>query len=686
MTHRKGPSSCAGKCRSASEKAAGLSSFETVAAWEDIRILRNEDLLILENSQIRRELDLSKGAPRTISLRTADGTELASGENPVCDIGFIGLNEPGKPGTPWQVKHIRCSKKRRDIFEASRMVVDISMEDPFSRICYTKSYILYPQIGAIGMECAIRTRVMPNFFWSHRDRIQQPGFLESTGDAFRLASGILPRLSVEFRGRSDVEPVPVLEHPVSGSEMTGNLLYCDNGLGAGLMFLQEASPSMERRDWEKYDFRYDPEIRVIRSCTWGIAPEDIRNGNRTYRSFRHVLLVYQNDAEKKSILKHYLAKRYDSSAFYSITVNPWGCGRFPALISPDFLKKECKAAAEVGATHYQFDDGWQQGNGLALMVRENHYITSDFWKIRKSVEKDFPEIIRDCKKQGLLPALWFAPSENVEYRDWRVAAERLWNLHRRFGINCFKIDAVRLRTLEAEMNLRSLLVFLRKKSKGRIFFNLDVTTGQRFGYFQFLEFGNVFLENRYLFTTGNNSYHPEKTLRALWLLAKYTRPQSLQIEIPFPEDYRARASADASPKPPESCLYPLEYWIAIALFANPLLWFATSTVPQKLRKTYRRMMELHRRIRDRLFAGEIYPVGEEPSGKSVSGFVSTSGFAIFFRAINAKRETARFTELKNTKWKQIAGNGSLVNGKLTMPNKASFALFESNQNLSFDAK
>ena len=651
-------------------------SLETLATWEDIRISRKEDLLILENSRIRRTLDLSRGAPRTVSLQTADGTELASAKNPVCDLGFIGMHEPGKMEVPWQIKSVCCRKKQRDLFEAQRLTVEISMAEPVSGSLYKKIYILHPQIAAIGMECSLRTPVTPSIYWSHRNRIRRAGAPESTGDALRLAPSILPRQSVEFRGRTDDEPVPVLEHPADGNELTGNLLYCDNGRGTGLLFLQEAPPSTERRDWEAYDFRYDPETRVIRSCTWGLAPEDIQSANRTYKSFRHVLLVYQDNAEKKSILKQYLALRYDSSAFYSITVNPWGCGQFPKLVSPDFLKKECKAAAEVGATHYQFDDGWQQGNGLVQMVEWNRQMTPDFWELRDSLRETFPEIMQVCRKAGILPALWFAPSANAEYRDWRSSAEIMWKMHRKYGINCFKIDAVKLRTSEAERNLRSLLTFLRKKSGGKIFFNLDVTAGQRFGYFQFLEFGNIFLENRYLFVRGNKAYHPEKTLRSLWLLAKYTRPQSLQIEVPYPEDYLVRASADDPPPRPECCRYPLEYWAAVALFANPLLWFAPSTVPPKTRKIYRRMMNLHRKIRDSVFAGEIYPVGEEPSGKSISGLVSTSGLAIFFREINAKRETSYFTELKKGQWKLIAGNGTLLGGKLTMKNKASFAVFE----------
>ena len=88
------------------------------------------------------------------------------------------------------------------------------------------------------------------------------------------------------------------------------------------------------------------------------------------------------------------------------------------------------------------------------------------------------------------------------------------------------------------------------------------------------------------------------------------------------------------------------------------------------------MMELHRRIRERVFSGEIYPAGDEPSGKSISGLISSSGVSIFFREMKAGHETAYFPELKTEEWKLIAGNGRLAKGKLTMPEKASFALFE----------
>ena len=274
---------------------------EILSTLDDIKISKQNDLLILENSFIRRVIDLSQGLPRTISLQNSQSIELAAKDNLAFDIGFIGLIDTENSNDQWQLKSITCVKKKHDIFETKRLIVEISCENISSQIICTKTYILYPNLGVIGVESSIQTKVMPNFFWSHRKRIPQIQCVESAGDSFKLASTIVPVLSVEFKGRTDEEAVPVLTHLVTEDTMIGNLLYCENNSQLGLMFLQEAPPSMEKRDYEEYDFRYDSKTNVIRSCTWGVAPEDIKVGSQIYKSYRHVLLVYQNEEEKKSI-------------------------------------------------------------------------------------------------------------------------------------------------------------------------------------------------------------------------------------------------------------------------------------------------------------------------------------------------------------------------------------------------
>ena len=89
----------------------------------------------------------------------------------------------------------------------------------------------------------------------------------------------------------------------------------------------------------------------------------------------------RSEAEKKSILKQYLARRNDSSPFYSITVNPWGCGKFREYISEEFLLEEMKASGKIGADFYQIDDEWQTGKSLANLQNYNRRVREDFWTI-----------------------------------------------------------------------------------------------------------------------------------------------------------------------------------------------------------------------------------------------------------------------------------------------------------------
>ena len=651
--------------------------MKKLISFRDITVCRDGGKLIIANSRIRRVFDFSQGAPRTISLQSACGKELASGKNPECDLSFIGLTRPGSAEQPWTLRELSCRIAAKDIYEPERVIVTAVMEESSGKTEYVRDCIIYPELAALAVETSIRTQVVPNVFWLHRRTIPNPGAGESSADSLLPAKGVRVVKSVEFRGRTDVEDTPVYEHRSEAAEMTGNLLYCSAADGSGFIFLQEAPPSGERRDFELYDFRIDPETGVVHSCSWGIAPDDFRDGRKTYRSYRHVLLVHDTEAEREMVLKQYLKRRFDQSAFHSVTVNPWGCGQFPKLVSPKFLKAECRAAAECGATHYQFDDGWQNGRGLGEMNVKNKHITPDFWGLRKNLTRHFEDIIHLCGKLGLRSALWFAPSNNVEYRDWRSSAEILLDFHRRYGISCFKIDAVKIRSYEAESNLRSLFHYVRRASKGKVFFNLDTTSGQRPGYFQFLEFGNIFLENRYVFLPPGwvPRYHPDKTLRALWLLAHYTRTQSLQIEVPYPGNAVNPNVPDKLPVRPPSLDYPLEYWAAVALFANPLLWFAPSQVTVAERRRYRKIMELHRSIREPLFAGEIFPLGDEPDGKHISGFYSTSGFAVFYRGLKAVKTKKTFPQLKDWECEKLGGSGSLIRGELVMPEKASFVLF-----------
>jgi len=226
---------------------------------------------------------------------------------------------------------------------------------------------------------------------------------------------------------------------------------------------------------------------------------------------------------------------------------------------------------------------------------------------------------------------------------------------------------VKIRTKEAEDNLEKLFINLRERSDGEIFFNLDTTSGQRPGYFMFLEYGNIFLENRYVCRNTLCSYHPESTLKNLWNLSKYMRPQILQVEVANPNDIDHKIYENKQLTAPD--LYPLEYWLAVAMFANPLIWLAPSLLPDDTRKVFRKMIDLHLKYRTQIFEEEIYPIGDEPDGKALTGFISTNhagtkGFILAFRELEGP-ETAVWNIpfiKRPVKMNKIAGN---TNGEIT---------------------
>ena len=172
--------------------------------------------------------------------------------------------------------------------------------------------------------------------------------------------------------------------------------------------------------------------------------------------------------------------------------------------------------------------------------------------------------------------------------------------YKKYGFTNFKIDGVLIRSKKAEDNLRRLLEFVRDATDGKVYFNLDTTNGQRPGYWMFLEYGNIFLENRYCCFHYDCpvDYHPERTLRNLWDLSKYLTPSDLQIEIPSPDDIDPTVYENYPGTRPD--VYPLEYWAAIALFANPLIWTAPSKISADSRRVLKKMNDLHKKYREGL--------------------------------------------------------------------------------------
>lgn len=654
--------------------------------FQDAFVKWDNSSVTFGNKFYSRKIDISKGYPETISLSNGK-TDFAVESKNTCDATFLGINMPGDYETSYSITApIVAEIIENTQFDSPHIKLEITFGEAIQKVNFTRIFYIYPDFSGYSVRNAINTSVIPNCYWTHREALSgeantsrfNPRYLECCADSLKLAKGFRGIKSIEFKGRTDYHNEMTLEHNLSEGDFTanGNLLFIGNENGDKLVFLQEAPPSTERRDFEKHDFRMkDGEIH---SCCWGIAPEDLRLGETLY-GYRHTTLLGTKEDDFSTMAKKYMTLRYPMKEHEAaVLVNPWGCGHFPEWTSPAFMLEEIKAAGKIGAEIYQIDDAWEKclgsaretGIGLAEMTSNNRAMDMEFWEISPDRLPDgFEPAVKAAKEAGIKLGLWCAPSYTSMYNDWEKFSDMLLDYHRKYGFATVKIDGVRLQRHEAEVALESLLRRVRTETCGKVYFNLDTTNGQRPGYFYFLEYGNIFLENRYLYSKTVVSYHPEKVLHNLWDLAKYVRTQTLQIEVPAPDDVPQDFVYERDPRD-----YDYEYWCAIALFANILVWTAPSRVCENTSATLTKMIKLHKEIRPEIFASTITSVGNRPDGKSITGFESSAGYLLYFRELGAENDSVKL----DGNYEILAGKAEINNNTLKLA-KGAYALLKKNK-------
>ena len=662
--------------------------------YKDIIVRWDAETLEVGNSTIRRIMNIADGFPKTVSLGTPGSPRELVKPSTAIDVSFMGYNQPGRNNAKYEITGITAKTVPGDLYEPEHVTVSLEMTEPKEKLRLRREYIIYPELPALSVRNFLTAAVIPNVYWTYRERLRlrenrmTNGPIYNTADALVPADTLTNRLAVEFLGRTDYSCDQVFEYPSPAGSATGNLLYVDDDNAAGFVILQEAPPSAERRDMELFDFKFedDQDGRIV-SCSWGVSPSEIVPG-KEYQSYRHTVILYNNGDEKRSAVHNYLTRRYiDDPANHVVMVNPWGCGDFATRAGEKFLLEEIAAAEKFGAECYQIDDGWQRGGSLWELICANHHIGREFWDVAPQKFSDgLNPLAKTADEHGIELALWTAPSFNTAYRDGDDFAEMVLKYHKKYGFRFFKIDSMVLGSYESERNIEKMFRMVRTASDGKVLFNLDVTNGQRGGYFYLLEYGTLFFENRYIGWTEPLGYHPEHVLRSLWRLAKYTRAQYLQIEIPY-----RRMLEKLTPDPDSTFRvnpgkYSWSYWGAVAMFANMLLWLAPSTVEDDDIQELREVVELHKKYRSKIFAGDILPVGAEPDGAAITALWSRrsdGGMLLVFREEGCRSATAEIDlgatisaprPVGGDRRASAVPNGEKLN--VTMPENASFTLFE----------
>jgi hypothetical protein len=695
----------------------------------DARIFVDGSTLILENSFLRREISLAGDVFRTLSLKNLrTGKEWARGND-----GYLALDlanaandikaskiEKHAPvvtfagdeaflGRFTSEPEITLSESHPH-YEQSSLTAKIVLKG--AKVSLARYYQIYPDSPVtvvwttIGGAVDEVTPAAPKS--DFRGRILRPEGTPATSPKADLHDGIFVRdRHLRIRNLAYTDCSDYFDNFVQEEErysyltmlpwlLSGNLLFAESlSDGEGVFMLKESPILLDQPDHPSGDFTYSFDESLLGQVGWGFGPVELRELGEV-SSWRTITGVYDStpDADTEAV-KSYLKSRCVQipERDWTVTCNQWGDRNAGENLSESFVRSEIDACARLGISAYMLDAGWETG-AIAEMMREYpdgsspFYDHGEFWSID---QEKFPNGLHGlfdyAESKGIDLLFWFNPDHTDENANFEKDAETILRLYREFGAKIYKIDGTWMLTRKAIQRNREFLERVIEESNGDVSFQLDITNGARWGFFSAHHLGVLFVENRY---THWKNYFPYKVHKNLWELSRYLMPQRLQFEFlnNSPERDQVYRETFAEDDPFTPGRYPIEYCFAITMFCNPLAWFEPSNLSEEQIARLAPVISKYKEVRDEIFAGDIYPIGEKPSGRSITGFQSHdsktgAGFVCAYREVTDRtgasmplRRMARGTDLS---FEPVLGEGSvrMEDGVpyFDLPSERSFALF-----------
>ena len=362
--------------------------------------------------------------------------------------------------------------------------------------------------------------------------------------------------------------------------------------------------------------------------------------------------------------------------------NTWGDRNGNSRICRDFVLGEIEAAKEIGVDIVQIDDGWQTGetyDPIILNEQGRKRFRGDFWEYGK---KKFPggmtEITDAVNAAGLKLGIWFAPDSEDNYALLERDIAVLKKAYFEWGVRFFKLD---MYFIESKKNQEQFLKLLKTiYSFGEdVAVQLDVTRDMRINYLLGKEYGSIFMENRY---TKGATFYPYRTLRSFWEFSKYLPTTRFQFEVVNP-DLHGDSYAETDPFAP--ALFDMDYLFASVMLSNPLFWMELQFLTEERRAQLAPLMRIWKEIREEIALADVFPVGERPNGRSLTGFAVKGrehSYLLLFREVT-ERDTLELdlgndVELLRTVISNAEVSASVCNGRasVTLSKPRAYALIE----------
>lgn len=421
----------------------------------------------------------------------------------------------------------------------------------------------------------------------------------------------------------------------------GNLLFAkEENAPDGVLLVKEGPSCVAYLTEIKADFA--AKGMDLHTVGWGFEPELLREGE-TLETYGAAVILWDGEEQDALDAMHRYnraVRKFDRQRDALIMSNTWGDGNADGRISEEFLMNELRCADELGVTYFQIDDGWEKGITMNSVNAtsdttwgEGYYKANpEFWAVNPQRLPNGLKPIEDyAKEHGIALGLWFSPDAENDYENWQRDAEVLLDLHRKHGVTAFKMDGLIFRNKRGEENFGRLMRYVVEGSGGKVFFNLDTTASIRNGYFGRVQYGSLFLENRFTKPFGRwPNYWPHHTLRNLWMLSRYMPTERLQIE--FLNVKNNVAAYEGDPLAPVN--WGQELVFAISMFASPLAWMEMTVLDGQSRAALKQAISAYSPVQADILGGHVLPIGEEPRGFGWTGMQSVGekgGFLLLIR-------------------------------------------------------
>lgn len=643
---------------------------------ENSKVFTKRDKLIISTGKIERTFQLTSIGLVTTNLKTIQPkTEWINfNKKSTCDWAISNK-------TPGNLVSLTARVSDDEKFTDTHICVEVEFEYPEKKLLV--KYVVWVYPGAEGLRTQLQLKALPGFDKTKEtfspDITVSLLLIENPSDitAFGYSQGIKTyskyKILTEEKITSETQKVDWANGLILSGESEGVILVKESNKSTSLKKEQDVATGSFLLDENK--------ISVTGA---GMFPQNLRE-DKYLSCWANWLILYSgNNNEANIALKKFDRRRFpvhpDRDIF--MMANTWGTeDKRPECLyaaREENVLKELESVAELGIDMLQIDDGWQTGEWLPAKNSAEHQ--------RKDVIGDYkvyPEGWKNVKakadKLNVKLGLWAA---------WTIPSEKLKTNYDSGKFSAFKLDFANLNTIKKRDELigkaRELIIY----SGYKTCVNWDVTeTPPRAGYFYGREYGNVYLENRKVTTARPNvQYVPFKVLRDAWLLSKYVNLNKFQVTVQNIDMTKDTTKTDAKK-------HNHPYVVGISLMASPIFFQETHFYSEKAKAQIKPILAVYKKHREEMYAGYVFPIGDEPDNKSWTGFQNfnpdtKSGYLTIFRELNNKEESkdislkflqgkrVKLINLLSEKSKVVQLNGNGINFTIDLPAGFQFYKYE----------